>query len=228
METFYPEWNMRLKLSFHGDLSRSQLGSVWSIPYKASKDTDVQTEGRWHNKQPNEKVNAGGSVSQIWYLGHATAISPFPFVFQLIGKLLMSMFTFSPVVLPKCETGRGEGFVLCPRPQLSLLLSPSHSPSCQAPSTLLNLSSSSHHHTPWGSLCLAQASSPTTCSALLTLTLLSSFCCHLFCFEGGGAEEVLGLYPSTRLQNWEQAQILFAPISVLRSKAPVGKCSSIL
>ena len=35
------------------------------------------------------------------------------------------------------------------------------------------------------SLCSALASSPTTCFALLTPSLLYPLCCHLFCFEGG-------------------------------------------
>lgn len=107
----------------------------------------------------------------------------------------MSVFTFSPVVLPKCETSWGEGFVLCPRPSLSLLLSSSHSPSCQAPSTLPNLPSLSHHPAPWGSLCSALASSPTTCFALLTPSLLSPFVVICFVSKEVRCRGSLGFIP---------------------------------
>lgn len=111
----------------------------------------------------------------------STAIFLLPFVFQLIGKLLMSMFTFSPVVSPKHETSWGERFVLPPRAWLPLPVWFSF----PAAKPLLAVS------TPPGVRAVLSAGqhSPTTCSAWLTPSLLAPFGGHLFCFEGG---EVLG------------------------------------
>ena len=69
------------------------------------------------------------------------AISAFPFVFQLIEKLLMSVFTFSPV----CSMSKA----LAVSPSVFFSLS-----GCQTPSALPNLSSPAHHPSPWGSLCV--------------------------------------------------------------------------
>lgn len=90
----------------------------------------------------------------------------------------MSVFTLSPIVLPKCESSWREGFVLCPGPKLSSFCSlPSD------PCTLPNLCSCLPTP-PWVSPCVQRGQQPRHMFCVTHTLPLSPFCCHLFCFEG--------------------------------------------
>lgn len=106
----------------------------------------------------------------------------------------MRVFTFSPIVSPKCESSWERGLFSVQGPScLSCLpLTPPAArppPSCQT--SALGLTAP----LPGVLSVRCRASSPTTCFALLTPSCLSLFCCHLFVLREVRCRGGLGCVP---------------------------------
>lgn len=106
----------------------------------------------------------------------------------------MRVFTFSPIVSPKCESSWERGLFSVQGPScLSCLpLTPPAArppPSCQT--SALGLTAP----LPGVLSVHCRASSPTTCFALLTPSCLSLFCCHLFVLREVRCRGGLGCVP---------------------------------
>lgn len=149
----------------------------------------------------------------------------FPFVFQLIGKRLMRVFTFSPIVSPKCESSWERVLFSVQGPScLSCLpLTPPVArppPSCQTSLLKVSLPLSLGF-----SQCAAGPAAPPHVLHCSRPPVSPAFVVICLFWGRWGAEEVLDLSPSTQLQNWEQAQVSLAPFPCW-GLSPRGRTSS--
>lgn len=144
METFSTAWNMGPRPPFPIELNRFLLGKAPSSHRKLEGHRNPHTGG----KAPPQAAQRGHRrwrrcVMDLEF-GTLHCRLPLSICFPTDWILLTSMFTFSPVVVPKCESSWEQGFVLRPRLELS------HPPSSPEAPTALPDPSPSQHPAPWG------------------------------------------------------------------------------
>lgn len=129
----------------------------------------------------------------------------------------MRVFTFSPIVSPKCERSWERGLFSVQGPSCLSCL-PLTPPAARPPPSCQTTAHGLTAPLPGVLSVCCRASSPTTCFALLTPSCLSRFCCHLFVLREVRCRGGLGFVPFHSASELGAGPGFTGPISVLRSQ----------